>query len=192
MATSFTNAAVERFSPAQFIEAFDATIALKGLDYVYPETEKYGGSCRYAVSEDHNDYGIPVMGDTPSCVVGHVVFRLAGVAGLHQLTEGAGAVVTLVPLMGNAASAEGKAARIAAGAAQQLQDSGWPWGVAQKAFHHVYENMLIDDQFGSDWYANTDSILLPHTWAAELKLEHLIPAAAVAQKQAVEDHQHTV
>lgn len=54
-----------RFTKEQALEALRKAVKLKGEDYVYPEEEKFMGSCRYA-----NDEG------SPSCIVGHVVYIL--------------------------------------------------------------------------------------------------------------------
>ena len=125
------------FSREKIIEAMRAVVAEKGSDYVYPESEKDGGTCQYA----HKG--------TPSCIVGHLIHRLDPEAFAHlavvEADHGSEPALGLVYIYPNGETAEGSYSYlkerlwpedldIAIQEAQSAQDFGKTWGDALGEF----------------------------------------------------------
>lgn len=115
------------FTLEDVLNAAREVVAEKGADYVYPNSIVGGGDgvCVYA-GED----------SAPSCLVGHVIYRLDPEAFLQvaeiEATEGTTAAGGLEE---DGYLPEGfwdEEAQEAMVAAQASQDNGWPWGYALK------------------------------------------------------------
>lgn len=111
------------FTLEDVLNAAREVVAEKGEDYVYPGASM--GACVYSEADD-----------TPSCLVGHVIYRLDPEAFLQvaeiEATEGTTAAGGLEE---DGYLPEGfwdEEAQEAMVAAQASQDNGWPWGYALK------------------------------------------------------------
>jgi len=107
------------YTNEQILEAAEAAVQEKGADYVYSSP---GGTCVYAVATE-SGYG-------PSCLVGHIVFRLSPeefreLAIWDATTDGDTDAMTMVDDL-NLGFTDEQAHALRA--AQVLQDQKYNWG----------------------------------------------------------------
>ena len=113
-------------SDEQFITALREVVA-DNEDFVYTKVESDDGDdvvsrCRYF---DHNG--------KPSCLIGQALFKCGII--VPKAFEGAAAATVLRELTNTS-----ERVHVAAGRAQEVQDTGSPWGVALNDFEIVLMN----------------------------------------------------
>lgn len=128
-------------------EILHQVVAEKGGDYIY-ERAALGQNCFYSDPNDHT---------APSCIVGHVLAKLDpeafGRVAQEEAFEGGSFGVLSIET-----SVWGASEAVALQAAQDVQDAGYAWSVAEKAFDYVMENggssydaaMLFKDKYNKD------------------------------------------
>ena len=92
----------------EFLHTLRQVVAEKGANYVYPDSEKRHGACRYRVNGE------------PSCLIGHALDRLGHVVPPSLEEQSASHV------LGEFGAPE--PVRRVARHAQAAQDRGRPWG----------------------------------------------------------------
>lgn len=108
-------------------EILHQVVAEKGGDYIY---EHAGGDCFYSDPYDQS---------APSCIVGHVLAKLdpeafQKVAQKENDEESSFGVNEIPTSVWDYQTAQ------ALQAAQNIQDDGYAWSVAEKAFDYIIEN----------------------------------------------------
>ena len=119
------------YTNRQVAEAIERIVLKFGEDYVYPDSERVDGDCRYASADG-----------SPSCLVGHVIHELspewfeelrrAEATSAPRIGSSSGSFA--VPDIPGIAGTISRRATAALTVAQSLQDCGRAWGWALEGF----------------------------------------------------------